>query len=215
MAFAGGVVRRTIRTGKGEQRKVGVASDVSLELNTQTSITLQSVPGETRIELISGEASATKCVVAQAAGDAGWRRPASPCCKASFNARCLDGTVSVTCLDGIVTVEQGHNTVRPHKSEQVTYSRSGLQASGAAGRCNAGCGVADGVADFRDRPLAKCGRRELTAIGRGRSSLPMPELSAAWSMARFQLDKLENFTAPGRAAVFGARITSLPGGVVL
>ncbi len=43
------------RTGKGEHRKIEVATDVSLELNTQTSIALRATQDQTRIELISGE----------------------------------------------------------------------------------------------------------------------------------------------------------------
>src|SRR5262249_6714627 len=47
------------RTGKGELRKVMVTPDIALELSTQTSVALRSVPGEVRIELIAGEASIT------------------------------------------------------------------------------------------------------------------------------------------------------------
>ncbi len=199
------------RTGKGEQRKVGVASDVSLELNTQTSITLQSVPGETRIELISGEASATKLSspkpLVMLAGDG-----RITVLQASFNARCLDGTVSVTCLDGIVTVEQGHNTVRLHKSEQVTYSRSGLQASVPVDATQVAAWQT-GLLIFRDRPLASV-VDEVNRYRSGKIIITNAELKRRLVNGTFQLDKLENFTAQVEQ-LFGARITSLPGGVVL
>ena len=35
------------RTGKGERRKVALTPDVSLELNTLTSVAVRSVPNET------------------------------------------------------------------------------------------------------------------------------------------------------------------------
>jgi transmembrane sensor len=44
------------RTKKGEQRTISVASGVSLELGTQTSIALHASQEQPKIELISGEA---------------------------------------------------------------------------------------------------------------------------------------------------------------
>lgn len=199
------------RTGKGEQRKVGVASDVSLELNTQTSITLQSAPDETRIELISGEASATKLSspkpLVMLAGDG-----RITVLQASFNARCLDGTVSVTCLDGVVTVEQGRNTVQLHKAEQVTYSRSGLEASVPVDAMQVAAWQT-GLLIFRDRPLASV-VDEVNRYRMGKIIIANAELKRRLVNGTFQLDKLENFVAQVEQ-LFGARITPLPGGVVL
>ena len=200
------------RTAKGEQRKVAVAPDVSLELNTQTSIALRSAPNETRIELISGEASVAAKLSSSAplvmlAGDG-----RITALQADFNARCLDGVVSVTCLNGAVTVAQGHNTVRLGKAEQVTYSRAGLEASVPVDATLVSAWQA-GLLIFRDRPLTSV-VDEVNRYRSGKIIIANAELKRRLVNGTFQLDKLENFIAEVEQ-LFGARVTSLPGGVVL
>lgn len=98
------------RTKKGEQRTISVASGVSLELSTQTSIALHASREQPKIELISGEAvvkamrPASNPLVMLAAGG-------QIAATEAFDARCLDGVVFVTCLDGAVSIEQQGRTV--------------------------------------------------------------------------------------------------------
>ncbi|WP_245476760.1 FecR domain-containing protein [Bradyrhizobium sp. Leo170] len=200
------------RTGKGEHRKVAVAPDVSLELNTQTSVALRSTSDETRIELISGEASVAAKLspskpLVMLAGNG--RISAS---QADFNARCLDGVVSVTCLDGVVTVEQNDRTVQLHKAEQVTYSSAGLQQSVPVDAVQVTAWQA-GLLIFRDRPLASV-VDEVNRYRPGKIIIANAELKRRLVNGTFQLDKLGNFVDQVEQ-LFGARITSLPGGVVL
>lgn len=200
------------RTVKGEQRRIVVALDVSMELNTQTSVALRSAPSETRIELISGEAAVTTKLSASRplvmlAGDG-----RITALQADFNARCLDGTVSVTCLNGAVTVEQGRNTVRLGKAEQVSYSRAGLEASVPVDATQVTAWQA-GLLIFRDRPLTSV-VDEVNRYRLGKIIITNAELKRRLVNGTFQLDKLENFVAQVEQ-LFGARITSLPGGVVL
>jgi transmembrane sensor len=200
------------RTGKGEHRKIAVAPDVSLELNTQTSVALRSTSGETRIELISGEASVAAKLspskpLVMLAGNG--RISAS---QADFNARCLDGVVSVTCLDGVVTVEQNHSTVQLHKAEQVTYSSAGLQQSVPVDAVQV-TAWQTGLLIFRDRPLASV-VDEVNRYRPGKIIITNAELKRRLVNGTFQLDKLGNFVDQVEQ-LFGARITSLPGGVVL
>jgi transmembrane sensor len=200
------------RTGKGEHRKVAVVPDVSLELSTQTSVALRSTSTETRIELISGEASVAAKLppskpLVMLAGDG--RISAS---QADFNARCLDGVVSVTCLDGVVTVEQNHSTVQLHKAEQVTYSSAGLQQSVPVDAVQVTAWQA-GLLIFRDRPLASV-VDEVNRYRPGKIIITNAELKRRLVNGTFQLDKLGNFVDQVEQ-LFGARITSLPGGVVL
>uniref|UniRef100_A0ABS3MHQ8 DUF4880 domain-containing protein n=1 Tax=Bradyrhizobium quebecense TaxID=2748629 RepID=A0ABS3MHQ8_9BRAD len=200
------------RTGKGEQRKVMLAPDISVELNTQTSLALRPTPNETRIELISGEAS----VVARRSSSTPLvmlaRDGRISTLQADFNARCLDGVVSVTCLDGIVTVEQDGRSVQLRKAEQVTYSRAGLQASLPVDAKQVAAWQT-GLLIFRDRPLASV-VDEVNRYRAGKIIITNAELKRRLVNGTFQVDKLDNFVAQVEQ-LFGARITSLPGGVVL
>jgi transmembrane sensor len=200
------------RTGKGEQRKVVVAPDVSLQLNTQTSVALRSAQNETRIELISGEASvmaklSSSKPLVMLAGDG--RITAF---EADFNARCLDRMVSVTCLDGIVDVEDGGNVVRLHKAEQVSYSGSGIEASVPADAAQV-TAWQSGLLIFHDRPLASV-VDEVNRYRSGKIIITSEDLKRRLVNGTFQLDRLENFVAQVEQ-LFGARARSLPGGVVL
>ncbi|MGY4317870.1 FecR family protein [Bradyrhizobium sp. JR3.5] len=200
------------RTGKGEQRKVMLAPDISVELNTQTSLALRPTPNETRIELIFGEAS----VAARRSSSTPLvmlaRDGRISTLQADFNARCLDGVVSVTCLDGIVTVEQDGRSVQLRKAEQVTYSRAGLQASLPVDARQVAAWQT-GLLIFRDRPLASV-VDEVNRYRAGKIIITNAELKRRLVNGTFQVDKLDNFVAQVEQ-LFGARITSLPGGVVL
>src|SRR3981081_1063818 len=200
------------RTGKGEQRKLVVAPDVSLELNTQTSVALRSAQNETHIELISGEASvmaklpSSKPLV-MLAGDG-----RITALQADFNARCLERIVSATCLDGVVDVEQGRNMVRLHKGEQVSYSGAGIGASVPADAAQVTAWQA-GLLIFRDRPLANV-VDEINRYRSGKIIITSDDLKRRLVNGTFQLDRLENFVAQVEQ-LFGAKARSLPGGVVL
>jgi transmembrane sensor len=200
------------RTGKGERRTVAVTPDVSLELNTQTSVAVRSAPNETRVELISGEAwvaaktsSSQPLVMLSGSG----RIVAS---LANFDARCLDGTVTVACLEGMVTVEQGGKTKELRSTEQVTYSDRGLQLPVAIDVAQVSAWQV-GQLIFRDRPLESV-VDEVNRYRSGKIIITSTDLKQRLVNGTFQLDKLDNFVAQVEQ-LFGAKITHLPGGVVL
>lgn len=199
------------RTGKGELRKIAVAPNVSLELNTQTSIALRSASNETRIELISGEASvaatsaATPFVLLAANGQIS-------AVEADFNARCLDGAVSVTCLSGSVDVAQGERTVRLGRAQQVSYAPGGIEASVQVDTGQVTAWQA-GLLIFRDRPLADV-VEEVNRYRSGKIIITNADLKRRMVNGTFQIDKLGDFV-PQVQQLFGAQARSLPGGVVL
>lgn len=200
------------RTGKGEQRTVAVMPDVSLELNTQTSVALRSAENETRVELISGEASvaatlsSAKPFVMLAANG----RIAAT--KAAFNARCLDGVVSVTCLSGAVDVEQGGRTVRLRETEQVSYSSGGIEAPAPVDLGQVTAWQA-GLLIFRDKPLANV-VEEVNRYRSGKIIITNADLRVRVVNGTFQINKLGDFVVQVQQ-LFGAQVRSLPGGVVL
>jgi transmembrane sensor len=200
------------RTGKGEQRKIVVSSDVSLELNTQTSIALRSVPDETRIELISGEASVaamraspTPFVMLAANGRIRARQ-------ADFNARCLDGNVRVTCLNGLVDVAQGEKVVQLRPAEQVSYSPGGMEGSVAVDATQVSAWQS-GLLIFRDQALADV-VDEVNRYRSGKIIITNADLKQRVVNGTFQISKLGGFVLQVQQ-LFGAQARSLPGGVVL
>jgi transmembrane sensor len=200
------------RTVKGERRKIDVASDVSVELNTQTSLALRPAQTGTEVELISGEAlvaanrpPSTPLVMIAAGG----RITAA---RADFNARCLDGVVSVVCLDGIVEIRQAGQSVQVGKGEQVSYSAAGIEPSRAVDVTQVAAWQS-GLLIFRDRALGDV-IDEVNRYRPGKIIITNTQTKRRLVSGTFQIDKLEDFV-PQVQQLFGARATTLPGGVVL
>ena len=200
------------RTAKGEQRKVAVMPDVSLELNTQTSIALRSAENETRVELISGEASVAAALAAATPFVMLASNGRIAATKATFNARCLDGVVSVTCLTGAVDVEQGGNTVRLRETEQVSYSSGGIETPAPVDLGQVTAWQA-GLLIFRDKPLAKV-VDEVNRYRAGKIIITRADLRLRVVNGTFQINRLDDFVAQVQQ-LFGAQVRSLPGGVML
>lgn len=200
------------RTGKGEQRKIAVSSDVSLELNTQTSVALRSSPDETRIELISGEASVAairpspKLFVMLAANG---RISAT---QADFNARCLDGHVRVTCLNGTVDVAVDGKVVQLRPAEQVSYTSGRFEVPVPVDPTQVAAWQT-GLLIFRDQTLADV-VDEVNRYRSGKIIITNAELKLRVVNGTFQISKLGDFVLQVQQ-LFGAQARSLPGGVVL
>jgi transmembrane sensor len=190
------------RTGKGERRRIAIAPEVSLELNTQTSIALRSAPDQTRIELISGEAwvaakeSARPLVMLAGSG----RITAA---QASFDARCLGGSISV---------EQGGQSLQLQAKQQVAYTDAGLEQAVQVDRTQVSAWQS-GQLIFHDRPLASV-VDEINRYRPGQIIIANTELKRHLVNGTFQLEKLDNFVGQVEQ-LFGARVTRLPGGVVI
>ncbi len=132
--------------------------------------------------------------------------------QANFNTRCLDAVVAVTCLDGAVEVAHGDKMVRLQKNQQISYSVEGLAAAIPVDSAQVTAWQA-GQLIFRDRPLASV-VEEVNRYRPGKIIITNADLKRRIVNGTFQLDKLENFVAQVEQ-LFGARITALPGGVVL
>lgn len=199
------------RTAKGERRRIAIAPDVSLELNTQTSVALRSAPDETRLELISGEAwvaakTSSKPLV-MLAGEG-----TIVAAQASFDARCFGRTVTVACLDGSISVAHDGKSVQLLPTQEVTYTEAGLQPSVQVDLAQVSAWQA-GLLIFRDRPLTSV-VDEINRYRSGQIIITNTELRRRLVNGTFQLDKLDNFVAQVEQ-LFGAKITRLPGGVVI
>ncbi|MBB4198994.1 iron dicitrate transport regulator FecR [Rhodoblastus sphagnicola] len=200
------------RTGKGEQRKILLASNVSLDLNTQTSIALRSAQGQPTIELISGEVlvsaqhSLAGAVVVQAAGGQ------IVADEASFNAVCLDGVVSVTCLNGSAAVQHSGQSSAIGEGQQIVYSRAGIGAVASVDPAEVTAWQA-GLLIFRERLLASV-VEEVNRYRAGKIVIVNADLRQRIVNADFEIKKLDSFVAQVQR-LFGARATWLPGDIVL
>jgi transmembrane sensor len=201
------------RTGTGEQRELTFADDISVRLNTQTSIALRSAEGEAaRLELIAGEASFAassqdrRSLVVLAANG---RAIAS---RAKFDVRCLGSSVCVTGLDGEIRVEQQADAVTIGPGQQVRYDGNGL-GEVATVDTDATSAWQRGVLIFRDAPLATV-VDEINRYRPGKVVLLNAALGRELVNGRFRIDHIDEVL--GRIErVFSARIRSLPGGIVL
>ncbi len=201
------------RTGKGEQRDVVLASNISLKLNTLTSIAVRSRRDKPQIELISGEVSVT----AKGAGDAPFvvvaaagRTTAS---QANFDVRCIGGIVSVSCLLGTAQVELNGRNVRLSENQQVSYSaQRGLGEPVLLDPVQA-TAWQDGLLVVRDRTLAEV-VAEVNRYRPGVIIIANGELARRVVNGTFHINQLQSFVAQVHQ-LFGARVVSLPGGIVL
>lgn len=209
-----GELRADYRTAKGEQQRVVLSPEISVELGTLTSIAVRSTE-EPRIELIAGEAAIT----ANAARD----RDSRPlvvfaadgemrAAQASFNARCIDGLVSVTCLTGQVEVRQGDRVVLLDVGQQVSYSGLGLKAAIHVDPEETTSWRA-GMLVFRNKPLAEV-VDEVNRYRPGRIIVANAALGRRVINGTFRRDQLGGFTAQV-SQLFGAKVTTLPVGVTI
>lgn len=198
-----------VRSGTGEQRRVVLAGDASVQLNTQTRINLSRSGQAQQIDLLAGEVELLTAgqPVSLTAG-AGRVSATSGC----VNVRYTDGQVRVTCLEGSARVSLRQESVELTAAQQVV-----LGAGGASGprRVDPDQVTAwrRGVLEFNNVPLAQV-VDEINRYRPGRIVLVSDRLAGSLVQARFSLDQLADAALLIRDA-YGAQVTSLPGGIVL
>jgi len=207
-----GELQADYRTATGEQRNVALADDISLVLNTRTSIGVASSAEAKVIELISGEASfsarageRTRLDVVAADG----RATAN---MARFDMRRDGATVRVTCLDGTVAIGARGRSLTLSAGHQAIYDGGGLQGVTPVDVA-AVTAWQQGQLVFRHEPLARV-IAEVNRYRPGRIVLLNDRLGERDVVATFRLDRIDD--AVGHLAqAFNARTRYLPGGVVV
>ncbi len=207
-------LRADYRTAKGERREVNVSEGVAVTLGTQTSIAMLSPErDDPRIELIAGEAA----VSAKRPKDHPLALQALDvrviATRANFNARCVDGVVSVTCLDGVVDVEAPRHLAQLHAGQQVTFSAAEGLGVPVPVDLELASAWQKGLLIVRNRPLSDV-VNEVNRYRPGRIVIARPALSDRLVNGTFHIDHLDNF--PNQVQqLFGAGVRVLPGGIVL
>ena len=201
------------RTAIGEQRRIRLTNGTSLELNTRTSIAVLLPTNETdRIELISGEAAITTgqrltrpLVVIVGDGQITSE-------SASFNVR-YDGVAScVACLEGAVRVTRDTSELTLSSRQQVAYAGRGLQSPVTIDPAVV-TAWQDGLLIFHETAMSEV-VAEVNRYRSGKIVLLNSDLGRRQVNARFRVGNVDEIISLAER-VFGARTTSLPGGIVL
>ncbi|HVX78262.1 MAG TPA: FecR domain-containing protein [Bradyrhizobium sp.] len=204
--------RADYRTVTGEQRKIVLAGDVSVQMNTQSSIAFHSANDAYGLKLIAGEASflassqMQKPLVVFAADG---RTLAS---RARFDVRNLQSDVCVTCLEGEVRVEQGTEATIVGANRQVRYGKDGLAPPVTIDPVQAAAWQ-NGVLIFRLTPLTDV-IAEINRYRPGKVILINASLARRTLSGRFHIQNMDEVLVWVEQAL-DARSRSLPGGIVL
>lgn len=199
------------RTVTGEQRQLELPSDVSMQLNSQTSVALRGDDGA-RVELISGEASFVskspqerRLIVLAADG-------IMTTSQAHFDVRRAGQSVCVTCVGGNVNVTLGSQATMLGPGQQVRYDDQGLRPV-ASIDIEFVTAWQQGVLIFRSTPLAEV-VEEINRYRSGRVILMDRELARKPISGRFRIDHMDDILVRLNQA-FGITSRALPGGIVL
>ena len=196
------------RTGTGEQRQVALSPQMTVQMNTQTRIDVRAPES---IELLGGEAeilaSGARQPVSVLAG-AGRMLAQS----ARFNVRHTDDAVCVTCLAGAVEVVWQQRRQTLDAGQQLVYDERGVQAATAA-QAGEASAWRTGALSFVGKPLADV-VDEINRYRPGRVVLRNAELGRRLVRMRFSIGQTDGALAMIRD-LYGAQMTSLPGGIVL
>jgi transmembrane sensor len=199
------------RTITGEQRQLSLPSEVSVRLNTQTSVALKASDGNSdQLELIAGEASFAprmqrSLVVLAADG----RMTAT---RARFDVRRMGPAVCVTCVDGDVSVELRSDAAVIGAGQQMRYDRDGLGRVVPAD-LELVTAWQQGVLIFRSTPLSEV-VEEINRYRPGRVVLAGAELADKPVSGRFRIDHIDEILLRLHQA-FDIKSRSLPGRIVL
>ncbi|WP_077403583.1 FecR domain-containing protein [Janthinobacterium sp. LM6] len=196
------------RTGTGEQRQLALSQQMTVQMNTQTRIDVRAPEA---IELLGGEAE----ILASGA-----RQPVSVLAgagrllaqSARFNVRHTDDAICVTCLAGAVEVVWQQRRQTLDAGQQLVYDDRGVQAATAAPKGEASA-WRTGALSFVGKPLAEV-VDEINRYRPGRVVLRNAELGRRLVRMRFSIGQTDGALAMIRD-LYGAQMTSLPGGIVL
>ncbi len=197
------------RTAVGQQRQLALADTVSVEMNTQTSLSVRPAPsGVIAFEVVSGEISvAAKSPVMATAGNGQARAE-----QGTFNILYQGDTGSVVCVEGEVSVSCGADRITLRQAQRVVYDYRGLGRLAQSDTTTVQA-WRRGLLIFEEAPLSQV-VTEINRYRRGRVILMDASLGALPVYATFRIDHIDE-AVPRLADVFGVKARSLPGGIVL
>ncbi len=203
------------RTDTGERRQIALGSNISVDMNTRTSLTAIDQGGAPGLKLIGGEIAVT-------AGREGadLERPfvvfvgdsRVSALHASFNLRSEGTSISVACLEGTVDIECGNHRAKLSLGQRVDFGADSIgSVMTADGRIVEAW--RRGLLVFENQPLSQV-VTEINRYRRGRVVLANANIGRLPLDATFRLDRIED-AVPKIARLFDLKLRSLPGGLVL
>lgn len=201
-------MRADIRTRAGERRTVALAGDAQVTLNTRTSIAIGEDGARARVELIAGELLLDAPRPVTLTAGAG-----QTLAQGRVNLRRDGDAVGVTCLSGRAAVTCGATRHLLHAGQVLRYDDDGAGQVRDDADTAATVAWRSGVLLFRDLPFAQV-VAEINRYRPGHVFVTSPALGARRLTGTFHVGRLDDFFAQARLA-FGARVTHLPGGIVL
>jgi transmembrane sensor len=201
------------RTGTGEQRQLALAPDVTVAMNTRSSIALRSENGTTTgIELLDGEVAVdtVRKRVPFAVTAGGGRVQALD--DARFELRHTDGGVCVTCIKGMVQVVLANQQLTLASAQQVTYGRNAMQPVRGVNPDELSA-WRQGILSFRETALSQV-VREINRYRPGRVMLLSKALADKPVSGRFNINDLDKAVVQIQR-LFRLQETSLPGRIVI
>ena len=198
------------RTGAGERRQVSLSDQVSLDLNTRTSIAVRAQSAEaTQIEVLSGEAAISTGAPSLTVVAADGRVTAT---NAEFNLRCDGAEVSITCLKGRLDVLRNGVAMTLTERQQVSYGSQGMGMPAAIDPDNV-TSWQHGVLTFDATPVDQV-VAEINRYRPGRIILMNGDIGRRLFNARIKVAETDKIIVQ-IVHIFGAKARALPGGVVL
>lgn len=200
------------RTQTGERRRLALARDVTVEMNTRSSIAVRTLDGEAvGIELIDGEAAidAMQSVRAFTVFAGVGRTEARD---SRFEVRRTGGGVCVTCIEGVVQVAHTGSELALQAGQQVTYDNISLQAVRNFDPDDLQA-WREGILRFREMALAQV-LDEINRYRPGRVVLLGERLGAEPVSGRFHIHDLNKAIGQIQRR-FRLKATSLPGGILV
>jgi transmembrane sensor len=204
------------RTAPGEQRNIAYSDDVSIRMNTRTSIKRQpSEAGTDRVRLVAGEASFATLrkghFLSVIAADSEIAATA-----ARFDVSYLfddeGASVCATCLEGELRVVRGAESAPLAAGQQLRYGTSGAMQVRPVD-IDVISAWHQGVLIFRATPL----REAVAQVNRyrsGRIVVTNAELGRVPVNGRFRVSNIDDILTQFEQA-FGAKLRTLPGNIVL
>ncbi len=176
------------RTATGEQRRVALdGQQLTLALNTQTSINVSTRDGAPEIELVSGEAAILATRSQPCAILAGAARIALA--NGDIELRRLDGgEVRLRCNAGQVELQHPGGKLALRAGQQVRYTADTLQAPSALAQDASDWRA--GIVSFHDLPLAQA-IEEINRYRPGRVVLMNDALARHRLSARYEVKDLD------------------------
>lgn len=204
------------RTATGEQRRITLANNVDVDLNTQSRLNVHTGDGLNlnSIELVAGEAA-----IVNGGGNkllevlAGHGRLLMGAAEIEVRLNDdSDGNACVSCMRGTVEVRHADRAMTLRAGEQVIYDKQAISAVSSIDPTQTAA-WREGAVVFRQTTLTDA-IAEINRYRPGRVMLLDKQLAQRRVSGKFQIARLD-LAIDRIVEAFGANARKLPGGVVL